>query len=211
MTGVAVLVNGASASGKSRLIAGIEAISRDAGVLREVVLAKRYTTREARENESLPSENCHMDPMQFEAADGDLLDVTWRRKISPHRDIRYGFALRREITAGGIVILSGNNYLDWTEQPVLRGLRLEGRLMVVRVWATDSTRRARLAARKPSLSEEELTSRMGDLPPSLLPPADHVIPNDEQFEPFAQWEFMRLAANFWFLRLAGQPPLEIAA
>lgn len=199
MTGVVMLVNGASASGKSRLIAGIQSISYDSGVLREFCVAQRYTTRKARENESLPSENRHMSDEQFGAAvQSGLLDVNWCRGLSADQEIRYGFALQRELSAGGIVVLSANNYLDWTTQPLLQALRGEQRLMVVRVLASESTRLSRLASRQPPPDPDELASRMKDLPPQLLPPADHVIPNDLQFQPFAEWEFMRLATGFWF-------------
>jgi ribose 1,5-bisphosphokinase PhnN len=208
MTAVVMLVNGASASGKSRLIAGIQSISRDSGVLREFGVAQRFTTRAARDLESLPSENHHMSAQEFAAAaESGLLDVHWKRSVSASHEIRYGFALRRELAAGGIVVLSANNYLDWTDQPQLTKLRAEGRLMVVRVMASEATRLARLGARRPKPGKEELASRMQDLPPQLLPPADHVIANDLEHQPYAEWEFMRLASSFWFAASAsGEPP-----
>lgn len=194
-----MLVNGASASGKSRLIAGIQSISYDSGVLREFGVAQRYTTRPARDTESLPGENQHMSDEQFEAAvQSGLLDVHWNRGLSVDNEIRYGFALQRELAAGGIVVLSANNYLDWTAQPLLQSLRGEQRLMVVRVMASQATRLSRLTSRQPPPDADELASRMKDLPAQLLPPADHAIPNDLQFQPFAEWEFMRLATSFWF-------------
>lgn len=199
MNGVVILVNGASAAGKSRLIAGIEGISYDSGVLREFVVAQRFTTRPPRNRESLPSENYHMKEEQFSAAvHSGMLDVHWRRSLSPESEIRYGFALQRELAGGGIVVLSANNYLNWTSQPLLQALRSERRLMVVRVMASQTTRLERLSAREPPPGEEELASRMQDLPPQLLPPADHVIPNDIEHQPYAEWEFMRLASSFWF-------------
>ena len=111
---------------------------------------------------------------------------------------RYGFALARELAAGDVVILCANNYLDWTRVALLTGLRAERRLMVVRVHASLNTRLARLRAVRPSLEEFELAHRLTDLPGDLLPPADHVVPNDAPFERSAEWELMRLIASFRF-------------
>ena len=194
-----VLLNGASASGKSRLVAGVQRIAAEAGVLQGVRVAQRSTTRRARERESLPTENRHLKPKEFEkaVASGEL-DVHWRRAISPEHEIRYGFSLGAELGAGGIVILSTNNYLDWPKQPLLSALRHGRQLMVVRVFASDQTRFARLAARRPPLSPTELASRMADVRSATLPPADHLVPNDTEFQALAEWEFLRLLAAFRF-------------
>ena len=205
--GVVILVNGASAAGKSRLIAGIQTISHDSGVLREFGVAQRFTTRPPRDRESLPSENHHMKEEEFSTAvHSGMLDVHWLRSLSPESEIRYGFALQRELAAGGIVVLSANNYLDWPSQPLLRMLRSERRLMVVRVMASQTTRLERLTIREPRPSDDELASRMQDLPPQLLPPADYVIPNDVEHQPYAEWEFMRLASGFWFTAANWEQP-----
>jgi ribose 1,5-bisphosphokinase PhnN len=197
--GLFVVVNGSSASGKSRLIAGVERVARESAVLRGLRCARRTTTRALRDRESLPTENRHLDPAAFELeVQSGSLDVHWRRRLSSGHEIRYGFSLDAERARGGLVILSANNYLDWMAQPLLAGLRDERRLMVVRVWASRETRHLRLRARRPALAAAELGSRLDDLRPASLPPADHVIPNDAEFEPFAEWELLRLLAAFEF-------------
>jgi ribose 1,5-bisphosphokinase PhnN len=199
VTGVAVLLTGASASGKSRLIAGSTGIAAAGGVLPDLKVAKRYTTRAPRVEESMPGENRHVSAAEFdESVRSGLIDVSWRRLLGPGHENRYGFALTRELASGGAVVLSGNNYLRWPRDPLLLELRAEGRLMVVRVMATQATRRARLEARRPRLTEQEMASRMTDLSARLLPPADHVIPNDPEFQRQAEWEFLQLVAAFRF-------------
>ena len=76
--------------------------------------------------------------------------------------------------------------------------------MVVRVYASEQTRRARLAARRPPLTEPELTSRMSDVSPELLPPADHVVPNDPHFQELAEWNLLQLFTSFRF-GVGGEP------
>ena len=124
------------------------------------------------------------------------LDVHWRRMICADREIRYGFTVQPELCRGGMVVLSANNYLDWTGQPVLAALREQGRLMVVRVWASRETRRARLRSRHPALVASELASRLDDVPPGALPPADHIVPNDLPFEACAERDLLRRLAAF---------------
>jgi len=212
MREVAVLINGASASGKSRLIAGVEQRASESGVLRDLRIAKRTTTRAVRERETLPGENLFLDNEDFyRATQMGTLDVHWKRQISSDHVNRYGFSLARELDAGGVVILSANNYLDWARQPRLQTLRAEGRLMVVRVCASLDTRLARLRARRPMLSELEIGSRMADLPPYLLPPADHAVPNDPAFETFAEWELLRLIAAFRFTSVVADSHEPLAA
>jgi ribose 1,5-bisphosphokinase PhnN len=199
MSCLVVVVNGSSASGKSRLIASVERIAEDAGVLRGVRVAQRTTTRAPREHESRPGENRHLDSEQFHAAvRAGALDVHWKRVISADHQNHYGFALARELPESGLLILPANNYLDWESQPLLMALRGEHRLMVIRVWASLGTRIARLRARRPRITEPELGSRLADLLGYLLPPADHVVPNDPEFEKSAEWEFLRLVAAFRF-------------
>jgi len=199
MSSIGVLVNGASAAGKSRLIRDLGRITTESGVLRDIRIAQRATTRAAREAESLPEENQFLDGEAFyEATQNGALDVHWQRAISRDHINRYGFSMARELDGGGVVILSANNYLDWTKQAPLMQLRSEGRLMVVRVCASLETRLARLHARRPSLTPDEIGSRMADLPHYLLPPADHVVPNDPQFEGSASWELLRLVTAFRF-------------
>lgn len=211
MRKVAVLINGASASGKSRLIAGLGRRAGESGVLRDLRIAKRTTTRAARDDESLPSENLFLDGEDFyRAAQAGVLDVHWKRPISADHVNRYGFSLAREFDSGGVVILSANNYLDWTRQAPLQALRAEGSLMVIRICASLDTRLSRLRGRRPSLSQSEIGSRMADVPAHLLPPADHVVPNDPAFETFAEWELLRLVATFRFTCVL-QDPLEPVA
>jgi ribose 1,5-bisphosphokinase PhnN len=196
---VVVLVNGASASGKSRLIAGVERLANETGVMRGVRIAKRTTTRAAREQETLPNENLFLDPEDFHlATQAGALDVHWKREISRDHVNRYGFAIARELDRGSVLILSANNYLDWEKQQPLQTLRAENRLMVVRVCASVETRLGRLRGRRPKLSDLEIASRMADLPAHLLPPADHVVPNDPEFELTAEWEMLHLISAFRF-------------
>jgi ribose 1,5-bisphosphokinase PhnN len=196
---VVVLINGASASGKSRLIAGVERRAVESGVFKDLRVAKRTTTRAAREAESLPHENLFLDPEDFHAAaQSGALDVHWKREISSNHVNRYGFSIERELDQGGVILLSANNYLQWTRQASLLALRDVGRLMVVRVSASPETRLGRLRARRPRLSDLEVGARMADLPPHLLPPADHVVPNDPEFERVAEWQLLELIAAFRF-------------
>lgn len=197
--GLVVLVNGSSASGKSTLIGCAERRSRELAVVGGLRCALRATTRPARDSESLPAENRYLDPAAFEReARAGALDVHWRRALGGGRELRYGFSAAAELEGGGVVLLSANNYLDWTAQPLLRELRAEGRLLVVRVWASRETRAARLAARTPALSATELASRLDDVPAALLPPADHVVPNDRHLEAHAEWDLLRRLAAFRF-------------
>jgi guanylate kinase len=55
--GTVVLVQGSSASGKSRLVAGVSRITRDTGLDLELDFAKRYTTRAPRYAETFASEH----------------------------------------------------------------------------------------------------------------------------------------------------------
>jgi ribose 1,5-bisphosphokinase PhnN len=199
MTADVALLVGASASGKSRLIAAIQQISRESGALTGIRVVQRLTTRAARESESLPGENRYLTSEEFAAgvASGNI-DVHWRRPLSENHENRYGFTLAPHLTQNGIVILSGNNYLNWTDDPMLQRLRRHNRLMVVRVWAARETRLARLMTRRPALSERELISRMNDVPVRRLPYADHLIPNDPQFEGTSPWDLLRLLATFRF-------------
>jgi ribose 1,5-bisphosphokinase PhnN len=187
-----VLVNGSSGSGKSWLIGRVERRARELAVLHGLRCATRATTRAPRERESLPAENRYLDPTAFELEAGSgAFDVHWRRLIGADHEIRYGFAVGAELGRGGVIVLSANNYLDWTAQPVLAALRREGRLTVVRVWASRETRRTRLCARQPGLAGSELAARLDDLPAHALPPADHVVPNDRPFEAHAEWDLLR--------------------
>lgn len=199
MTSIVVLVNGASASGKSRLLAGVQRIALDSAVLRDVRIAQRTTTRTAREAESLPTENHYVSESAFEdAVQAGIIDVHWRRTITAARQNRYGFSLASELAHDGVVLVSANDYLDWTAQTLLSELRRQRRLMVVRILASDETRLARLLARRPPLSSDEMESRMAGVPAELLPLADHVVPNNPEFQSFAEWELMRLIAAFRF-------------
>jgi guanylate kinase len=204
------LLNGASASGKSRLIAGIQRIASQAGVLRDVRIPKRTTTRPPRENESLSTENRYLSASEFEqkVQTGEL-DVQWRRPISSTLEHRYGFRLAPELKTPGVLILSANNYLDWRAQPLLQALRRQDRLMVVRIFASEETRLDRLQARRPPLSRTELLSRMADVPAHELPPADFAVPNDHAFQELAEWEFLRLLSSFAFSGAALDGPLQL--
>jgi ribose 1,5-bisphosphokinase PhnN len=197
--GLLVVVNGASASGKSWLIGRVRQRADELAVLGDLRCAWRATTRVPRHRESLPSENRYLDPAAFELeVKSGTLDVHWHRRISAEQEIRYGFAARAELTRGSVVVLSANNYLDWPAQPVLAELREQGRLMVVRVWASRETRQARLHARRPSLPAVELTSRLDDVTSDALPPADYVVPNDRPFEARAEWDLLRRLTAFCF-------------
>lgn len=191
--GTVVLVQGSSASGKSRLIDGVNRIIRETGLELEVEFPKRYTTRAPREAETYSGENVHLSEEAFRS-DVRLgrIDVFWRRSTGQRRENLYGFGLGAHLGSGRRVILSANNYLSWNEHDLLLCLRRVGRLVVVRVVASDATRARRLAARRPPISKEELEFRMRDVPPESLPAADYIIPNDEQQQPFAEWEFCRL-------------------
>jgi len=205
-----VVLSGASASGKSRLLNGVLNISRASGVLSDMHVAKRYTTRATRENESLTVENEFLDRQAFLAAVADDdIDVSWSRPISPVMHNMYGFALRHEMRAGGLLVLSANNYLNWTEIPLLRKLREAGQLIVVRVYASEETRAQRLRQRRPPVADPELTFRLNDVPDESLPPADHVIPNDPVFQAFAEWDFARVLTMFRS-SLRVKPMLEAA-
>ena len=161
--------------------------------------SRRDRRRVPPDAESLPTENQFLSSKQFEMdVQAGLIDVHWRRPIAEDHVNRYGFSLAPELTHGGVVVLSGNNYLEWRDQPLLVSLRDAGRLMVVRVHATVETRLARLLARRPALSDPEIASRMLDVPGSTLPSADHVVPNDPLFERTAEWELVRLIAAFRF-------------
>lgn len=209
MNASVVLVCGASASGKSRLINGSLIAARNSGVLPGMRIIPRYTTRAARERESLPGENSHLSHEAFEnCVSNGTIDVHWRRSIAQGHENRYGFALCDELDRDGMVVLSGNNYLDWSAQPLLAELRAERRLMVVRVWASPETRLDRLDARRPSLTPDELASRMTDVPTGQLPLADHVIPNDLAFQRFAEWEFINLVNSFRFSALGPEEPFD---
>ena len=82
-----VILNGASASGKSRLIAGIQRIGRETGVLRGVRVPQRATTRGARENESLVSENRYLTKLEFDdKVRAGELDIHWHRP-PPHSPV----------------------------------------------------------------------------------------------------------------------------
>jgi ribose 1,5-bisphosphokinase PhnN len=190
-----VIVNGASGAGKSWFIGRMEERARELPALRGLRYACRSTTRAPRDRESLPSENRYLDPIVFEreAVSGGL-DVHWRRTISSGREIRYGFGVAGEIAQGGVVVLSANNYLDWTAQPVLAELRQAERLVVVRVWASRATRRARLSARRPRLGASELSSRLDDVPADALPPVDYVVLNDPPFEAHVESDLLRWLA-----------------
>ena len=186
---VAVLV-GASASGKSRLLAGVQRIAMESGVLTGIRIVERFTTRLPRENESLRTENRHLDIESFESAvRAGQIDVHWRRAICPGQENLYGFSLAPELARNCVVVLSANNYLHWTADPLLRSLRAERRLMVIRILASDEARLARLRARQPKISASELASRMSDVPRNQLAQADHVIPNDPGFRraPSGSW------------------------
>lgn len=188
-----VLIVGASASGKSRLIQGAMDIAKQGGVLGDVRLAQRHTTRAARVAESLAGENEFVDGEEFErrVAVGEI-DVHWARRVTADREIRYGFSLGPNLAQPGLVLLSANNYLQWQTVPVLMSLRAAGQLVVVRVFAADETRITRLRARRPVLPEDEFASRKWDVPKDELAPADHLIPNDPPFELSSPWELLNL-------------------
>jgi ribose 1,5-bisphosphokinase PhnN len=195
----AVLVTGASAAGKSRLLDGVVRISRDSGVLTDVRVADRFTTRRVRAKETHPSENRFLARDAFNrGVSSGTINVSWSRPISQVAENHYGFALGSEMLGDGLVVLSANNYLRWPEHEPLRDLRRAGRLIVVRIWASPATRLARLRGRRPPLEGPELELRMRDVPPDELPPADYVIPNDPAFQALAEWEFVRLLTSFRF-------------
>jgi ribose 1,5-bisphosphokinase PhnN len=202
--GLLVVVNGSSGSGKSWLIGRVQQRARDLAVLDGLRCATRATTRAQRDTESLPNENRYLEPIAFDdEADSGMLDVHWRRMIHTDHEVRYGFAVDAELADGGIVVLSANNYLDWPAQPLLASLREQGRLMVVRVWASRETRRERLRARQPELNAPELASRLDDVSAQELPPADHVVPNDPPFEAHAEWDLLRWLASVRLTALPG--------
>lgn len=201
----AVLLVGASASGKSLLLNQALAIADHTAVLDDVRVARRFTTRAPREKESLTIENRFLDRQTFEeGVAAGLIDVSWRRGLAQGEENRYGFGLGAELLGEGLVILSGNNYLRWYEDPMLARLRTEGRLMIIRIHASEATRLGRLRDRRPALNDAELEARMADVPPDRLPPADHVIPNDPIFQASAAWLFVQLLAMFRFSLLS--PP-----
>lgn len=195
----AVLIIGASASGKSRLVDGAIRISRESGVLTDVRVAKRFTTRRARASETLPIENRFLAPDVFDnGVSRGVIDVSWRRPVSMTAENHYGFSLGSELLGDGLVILSANNYLRWSEHEPLCELRRAGRLIVIRVWASPATRLARLRERQPALEPSELELRMRDVPADQLPLADYVIPNDPAFQAAAEWELVRVLTSFRF-------------
>lgn len=77
-------------------------------------------------------------------------------------------------------------------------LREQGRLLLLRVFASLETRLMRLTQRRPPLSTEELDARMADIPPSELPPVDFVICNDPPFEQSSAWQFLEILNMFVF-------------
>ncbi len=194
-----VVLNGASAAGKSRLLAGIQRIAIESRVLPGLRILQRTTTRSPRTNESLSTENRYLTHAEFEReAQAGRLDLHWRRRISTNLEHRYGFSLAPELTTGGLLVLSANNYLDWRGHPILQSLRRRNRLMIVRIWASLETRLRRLRERKPPLSAPELSARIADVPADQLPPVDFVVPNDELFQATSEWELLRLFTLFCF-------------
>ncbi|HEX4838217.1 MAG TPA: hypothetical protein VFV03_06820 [Solirubrobacteraceae bacterium] len=209
MSSVVVLVSGPSASGKSELIAGVERIVAETGVLRGTRVAPRTTTRPVHAPRSVPLSSGTLDLEEFHAAVcSGVLDVHWRRMLEAYMPKRYGFALARELAAGDVVILRANNYLDWRRVPLLTVLRAEGRLMVVRAHASLNTRLTRLRALRPRPEESELAHRFMDLPPELLPPADHVVRTDRPSEQSAAWDLLRLITSFRFATLPCEEELS---
>ncbi|MBL0003085.1 MAG: hypothetical protein IPP00_03550 [Actinomycetales bacterium] len=150
MTADIALVLGASASGKSRLIRRVLEIAHAGGVLRDVRCAQRFTTRATRVAESLPGENEFLESEEFRrrVSCGEI-DIDWSRQVTADRANWYGFSLGPQLDLPGLVLLSANNYLDWEANPLLSELRVEGRLVVVRVYAARETREARLRERRP--------------------------------------------------------------
>lgn len=199
MRDCAVLITGPTAVGKATLIKRVTMAACANSVLRDLRVAPRATTRALHDREKLSGQSIFMDGEAFyRATQAGSLDVHWRRKVSDINSERYGFSVTREFETGGVLILSANNYLDWTQQPVLQALRSEGRLMVVRIHASPDIRLARLRTWRPPLSDWEIASRMADLPADLLPPADHVVPNDPGFEAAAEWQLLQLITSFSF-------------
>lgn len=191
--GTVVLVQGSSASGKSRLVSGVNRIVRETGLDLEVEFAKRYTTRAPRDAETFAAENVYLSKKAFQSyVREDRIDVFWRRSTGEKSENFYGFGLADHLRSNSRVILSANNYLRWNDHDLLASLRKFNRLVVVRVVASDATRARRLATRRPPLSQEELAFRLRDLPAEVLPAADYVICNDEALQLFAEWEFCRL-------------------
>jgi hypothetical protein len=201
MTADIALVLGASASGKSRLIRRVLEIAHAGGVLRDVRCAQRFTTRATRVAESLPGENEFLESEEFRrrVSCGEI-DIDWSRQVTADRANWYGFSLGPQLDLPGLVLLSANNYLDWEANPLLSELRVEGRLVVVRVYAARETREARLRERRPPLADDEFDSRISDVPRELLPSADYLIPNDPQFEHSSAWEFLSLLTGVRYKR-----------
>lgn len=192
-TGTVVLVQGSSASGKSRLVSGVNRIVGETGLDLAADFAKRFTTRTPRHAETFSGENDYLNREEFEArVRSGLIDIHWQRPTGALRENLYGFSLAPHLGSNRRVILSANNYLRWEENALLVRLRRANRLVVVRVVAPDATRERRLALRRPPLSPEELAYRMRDVPPGQLPAADYVIPNAEEQQAFAEWEFCKL-------------------
>lgn len=197
-----VLITGAPASGKSMAISELAKVASETGVLSDMYVAKRTTTSKAKPGAGLASENLYLDREAFYAATRTgAIDVHWKRTVSPDHVHAYGFSLARELDKGGVVILSANNYLDWTKHEPLQALRAEGRLMVIRIHASVNTRLKRLQDIHPKLSEMELGARMADPPAHLLPPADFVVINDPPASDSSAERLLQLVTAFRFYSL----------
>src|SRR5947209_888052 len=88
--GTVVLVQGSSASGKSRLVSGVNRIVRETGLDLEVEFAKRYTTREPAQVQSArrrKSRSIGRDPCEA-SGDKEAASVPRRTRIPTARSAR---------------------------------------------------------------------------------------------------------------------------
>src|SRR2546423_1689152 len=92
--GTVVLVQGSSASGKSRLVSGVNRIVRETGLDLEVEFAKRHTTRAQRDAETFAAENIYLNEEDFQSyVRAGRIDIFWRRRTGEKSENLYGFGL----------------------------------------------------------------------------------------------------------------------
>jgi ribose 1,5-bisphosphokinase PhnN len=188
-----VIVAGASATGKTTLIAGL----RSEEFADRIVIPTRYVTRSARADDEA-TENVSVDHPTFEThiASGRIA-VEWSRTFERGRTERYGFeAVRRSDPR--LVVYSGNNALLTAREPSVVALLRDS--LLVMVTCGKAIRKQRLSHKQMRATERH--SRLQDPTADLGGHGVQVIDTSELTEAEGQAAFRCVIAQLVSAKLA---------
>ncbi|MEK7070954.1 MAG: hypothetical protein AAB966_04045 [Patescibacteria group bacterium] len=179
-----VFFAGASGVGKSTVIGRLD--------VERVHVVPRFTTF-PRRSDSLPWENIHLNPWEFDMLELDgTIEVSWNRDMGNGDVVKYGFPVRNDDDSR--IAVYPTNSLFFDHMIHMPPGFLDGAL-IVGVFAPNIVRTIRLQQRSPDMPTHEREARLSDNPQSVVNLSHVVVNNYGSFEKCSSEDVMDFIAR----------------